>query len=160
MHRTRSGWIIALALAGCAAYPTRAPEVSLANIDIVEAGLLEQRFALKLRVLNPNDADIPVTGLAFDIDINGQPFAKGVSNKSVLIPRLGEAVLEVDALSNLGGVLRQIQEFAKGDREGLDYRIRGRLIAGSLGSVPFESRGEVKLPRLPGERAPARGESI
>jgi LEA14-like dessication related protein len=66
------------------------PEVSVAGLNLVQFGLFEQRFALKLRIQNPNDVELPINGLNFEIEINGQPFIKGLSDKSVTIPRFGE----------------------------------------------------------------------
>lgn len=136
-------------LAGCTVM-SKAPEVSLAGVDLIEFGLLEQRFGLQLRVLNPNDNDISIDGLSYELEVNGQPFAKGVSSKSARVPRWGEAVLEVSAVSNLGGLVRQLAELQKGGREAVTYRLRGRFNAGGLVGVPFDHSGEVKLPRLPG----------
>ncbi|MBS1136863.1 MAG: Water Stress and Hypersensitive response domain protein [Proteobacteria bacterium] len=157
MNRSVTAVLAAALLWGCAALTTQPPEVTLAGIDIVEMGLLEQRFAMKLRLQNPNDAGITITGLSFQVEVNGQTFAKGVSGQSVTVPRFGEAVLAVDAVSNLASVLRQISELSKGGREGVDYRIHGRLATGNFGSVPFESKGELRLPRLPGEPRAAPG---
>ena len=142
-------------LAGCATIPTKAPEVTLADIDIVEAGLLEQRFVMKLRVLNPNDTDIDITGLDFELEVNGTRFARGVSNRAVTLPRYGEAVLEVSAVSSLVSLLKQIDELSRGGRDRIDYRIHGRLAAGGYGTLPFDSKGEVRLPRQQGERRQA-----
>ena len=36
------------------------PRVSLVSIQPQEMGVLEQRFGLQLRILNPNDTAIPV----------------------------------------------------------------------------------------------------
>lgn len=152
--RIAAAFACALALAACATISQR-PEVSLSGLDIQEIGLLEQRFGLRLRVLNPNDADISIDGLSYELEVNGQAFAKGVSNRAVTVPRMGEAVVEVSAISNLGGLLRQLNELHKGGREAVTYRLTGRLNAGGLGSVPFEHQGEVALPRLPGERGGA-----
>jgi LEA14-like dessication related protein len=38
------------------------PRVSLVSIQPQEMGVLEQRFGLQLRILNPNDTAIPVEG--------------------------------------------------------------------------------------------------
>ncbi len=157
MNRFVLALLAASLLRGCAALTTQPPEVTLAGLDIVEAGLLEQRFAMKLRLQNPNDAGITITGLSFQVEVNGQTFAKGVSGQTVTVPRFGEAVLAVDAVSNLASVLRQISELSKGGREGIDYRIHGRLATGDFGSVPFESKGELRLPRLPAEQRGSPG---
>lgn len=148
-------WLAALTVAGCVSLQLQAPHVTVADIDLVDATLLEQRFALKLRVQNPNDADIAIRGLNVDVEVNGQHFARGVSDQAVTLPRFGEAVLEVNAVSDLGSLWRQIMALRKGGRQGLEYRISGRLAMGGVGEVPFESRGELKLPDVP-HRSPAR----
>ena len=139
--------LAALGLGACAGLPLsmKPPEVSVADLRLIDAGLLEQRFGLRLRVLNPNDADIPVDGLSFTIALNGKAFATGVSNTAVTIPRLGEAVVEVEAVSSLAGMLRQLRAFGVSQQR-IDYRIHGELHTGSLrGTIPFDRRGEVDL---------------
>ena len=141
-------------LAGCAGSRLRPlkPEVSVADIRLVEGTLLEQRFLVTLRVSNPNRFNIPVEGLSFTLDLNGQPFARGVGNKPVIIPQLGEALVEVSATAGLAGLLRQFKGLAKGG-EKLNYRLKGRLVTGSHGDLDFDKSGEVdalKALREPG----------
>lgn len=140
---------LGLAVGGCAAMATRPPGVSLANVSIEEFGLLEQRLGLTLRVMNPNDADLPIDGVSFDVDVNGQHFAKGVSSKAVTIPRLGEALVDVSAVTTLGDLLRQLGQLAKGGRRTVEYRVHGRLYGVGLNGVPFDTTRELKLPALP-----------
>ena len=81
------------ALGGCAGLRLgmQKPEVTVANIRLLDGNLFEQRFVLTLRITNPNRVEIPIEGLSFDLDLNEQPFAKGVSNRALVVPRLGEA---------------------------------------------------------------------
>ena len=141
--------VVALLLAGCASLAMKSPEVSLADVTIEEFGLLEQRLGIKLRVMNPNDADLPIDGVTFEVDVNGQSFAKGVSNKSVTVPRFGEALLDLSAVSTLGSLLRQLAELAKSGRDTVQYRVHGQFYGGGLNGVPFDSKRELKLPMLP-----------
>lgn len=150
-------WLAAVAvgaalLAGCASLVGigQPPGVTLAGIDLREIGLFEQRFGLKLRIQNPNAVDLPISGLSFEVELNGHPFANGLSNQSVTVPKMGEATLDVDAVSNLASLLKQLQELQKGGRDRVDYRIIGRLSAGALGSIPFERKGDVPMPDLGG----------
>lgn len=141
---------VALALAGCAGLPMnmQPPEVSVADLRLLDVGLFEQRFGLRLRVLNPNDAELPIDGLSFAIELNGKPFAKGVSNQTLTVPRLSEAMLDVEAVSSLTGLLRQFGAMAK-RQDRIDYRIHGTLYTGRLfGGVPFDQRGEVDFADL------------
>ena len=147
------------ALGGCAGLQLgmKKPEVSVANIRLLDGNLLEQRFLLTLRVMNPNTSEIAIEGLTFKVDLNGQPFAKGVGNQPVVIPRLGEAMVDVTATTGLGGLLRQFKAF-KG-REKVDYRISGRLVTGSFGGIDFDQTGEVELPKGLGEAGGTGGKS-
>jgi LEA14-like dessication related protein len=110
---------------------------------------------LTLRVMNPNTSEIAIEGLTFKVDLNGQPFAKGVGNQPVVVPRLGEAMVEVTATTGLGGLLRQLKAF-KG-REKVDYRISGRLVTGNFGGIDFDQTGEVELPKGLGEAGGGKG---
>jgi LEA14-like dessication related protein len=136
-----------LLLGGCAALFLQTPSVTVAGIDVVDAGLFEQRFAFKLRVQNPNDTKIVITGLSFALEINGKPFAKGVSNKGLTIDRLSEGVLEVTAVSNLYGLLTQIKELIDGKNKGLSYRIKGRLLTEAYGDLNFDESGKLEPPQ-------------
>ncbi len=136
-------WVLFL---GCAGLRLQAPSVTVVSMNVVEASLFEQRFTFKLRVQNPNDMDIPVTGMSFEIKLNDQPFAKGVSNKPVNLPRLGEAIVEVTAVSDLSGILRQLKELSKEKRSSLSYLIKGRLVTGSLPALNFENSGLLEMP--------------
>jgi LEA14-like dessication related protein len=140
--------LAALLLGGCAGIEIQPPSVTLAGIEVVEASLFEQRLAIKLRVLNPNTIEIPIEGLSFEVEINGEPFAKGVSDKAIKVPRLGEAVLDVTAVTGFAGILRQIQGLARGNIDALSYRIKGRLMTGSSSyGLNFDERGMLEMPK-------------
>lgn len=143
---------LSLLLSGCASLLPPKPEVSLAGVELVQAGLFEQRFALKLRVQNTGSAPLAINGLAFEVEMNGQPFARGVNADPATVPALGEAVLTVNAVSNLSSLLRQLQELKNSGGDKLAYRIHGTLDAGLPVRIPFEHKGEIDLSRLLGSR--------
>ncbi len=120
------------------------PRVSLVSIQPQEMKFLEQRFALQLRILNPNNVAIPVEGLSYSIEINGREFAYGVSRQAVEIPAFGEALLDVEVVSNLLNVMQQLQALSGESRESLDYRLKGKIsLANSPLSLPFDYSGEL-----------------
>ncbi len=139
-------------LGGCAGlqFGMKKPEVTVLDIRPLDANLLEQHFVLNLRVTNPNSVEIPIEGLTFRLDLSGQQFATGVSNKPVLIPRLGEGLVEVTATTSLPRLLRQFRELSK-MRDKVEYRLRGRLVTGSFGGFDFDQTGEVGVPKGFGE---------
>lgn len=124
------------------------PEVSVAGLNLVQMGLFEQRFALKLRIQNPNDVELRINGLSFEVELNGKSFLTGLSDRGVTVPRFGEALLEVSATSTLASALNQLRELQKGGRERVDYRIFGRLSVSGMGTLSFERGGDLQLPVL------------
>jgi len=120
------------------------PRVSLVSIQPIEMGLLEQRYGLQLRILNPNDNEIPIKGLSYSIEINGHEFAYGVSRQPVTIPPFSEALLDVEVVSNLLNVPQQFQEMSGENSNSLKYRLKGKIsLAKSLGKLPFNVEGEL-----------------
>ena len=120
------------------------PHVSLVGIQPIEMGLLEQRYELQLRILNPNDKEIPVKGLSYSIEINGHEFAYGVSRQPVTIPPFSEALLDVEVVSNLLNVMQQFQKISGESSNSLKYRLRGKIsLAKSLARLPFNVEGEL-----------------
>jgi LEA14-like dessication related protein len=140
--------LMLFALAGCAGVPvlSEKPEITLAGIDAFELGPVEQRFVMKLRIRNPNEFELPVNGLFFDVEINGQRFAKGMSDQFVIVPRMGEAVLEVKATGTIDSVLKQVHELQRNGRERVDYRVFGSANLENFGSLHFDRRGDLPMP--------------
>lgn len=142
-------------VAGCAGLPGRTEPVSVnvADLRMGTAGVFEQQYFVTLRVRNPNDRDLNVKGVVFELDVNGKPFAKGSAGKAVSIPAFGSQLVEVEAVSTLTGILRQLGDVSR-DRGGppaLKYRIAGRLYqSGVGGALPFADEGEIDLRDMAG----------
>lgn len=138
--------MVVLLLAGCASLGgyRDPPRVSLVSIEPLDMTLLEQRYALQLRILNPNDVALPVSGLNYSIEINRREFAYGVSRQSVTIPAHGEALLDVEVISNLLSLMRQVQELGAGGKQVIEYRLSGKLsLDHSPVRMPFDYSGEL-----------------
>mgnify|MGYP001036316365 CR=1 FL=1 len=158
--RTRLLVVFALlVLAGCAALPINAvpPKVSVAEIDIKSLGLFEQHFDVRLRLTNPNDFDLGIEALDFELELNGRPFAKGLARSPVLIPAVSSVVLRVDAITQSKNLIQQIRTLPPETlREGVPYRIKGRIRTDQSSAwLPFEQRGVYG-----GGETPARGIAI
>lgn len=121
------------------------PQVHLTDIQMLDGGILEQRFQVDLRVGNPNNFDLPLDGLTFDLELNDRSFAQGFSNEAVTIPRLGEAMVRVIATTTLFDVVQQV--LVLGQRDDLSYRIEGQVYLQGITSraVPYEQSGRMRL---------------
>ncbi|SAK54160.1 late embryogenesis abundant protein [Caballeronia temeraria] len=145
-----AAFLAMLALGGCAGFFNRdAMRVSVAGIEPLEGQGLEMRFAVKLRVQNPNDAPLDFDGVALDLDLNGRAFASGVSDQRGTVPRYGETVLSVPVTVSAFSVARQAFGFASGDTVSkVSYTVRGKLAGGAFGGARFTDSGYVDLPGM------------
>lgn len=142
-----------LVLAGCASLgPYRdPPRVSLVNVVPMEMTLFEQRYRLTLRIQNPNNADLPVEGMAYTVEINDRKFADGVSNQHFDVPAYGEQVIDVVVTSTLLNVLQQVRDQQSGSLDKVGWKLSGGLsVPGYFGKLSFEYAGSLDL------AAPAR----
>jgi len=114
------------------------PEVLLVNITPLDTTMFEQRLQVDLRVRNPNDYDLEVTGLDFTLHLNEQRLARGLSNNASTIPRLGDAVITVETTTSTFDILRQF--LALRERQEVDYQVDGVLYTQGA-RLPFENKG-------------------
>jgi LEA14-like dessication related protein len=140
----------ALLLAGCAGILERdAPQVSIVGLEPIAGEGLEMRMNVKLRVQNPSQSRIDYDGIALDLELNGRPFASGVSSETGSIPRFGETVLSVPVSVSAFSAIRQAWGYATGDAlDDIPYVLRGKLAMGTFGTRRFTDRGTVDLPRM------------
>ncbi len=136
-------------LAGCASMTHQEPvRVSLAGIEPLTNEGLEARFAVKLRVQNPNDKALYFDGVFIDIELQEKSFGTGVSDQRGNVPRFGETLVVVPVTVPLTSVVRQFLGVAssKGSFDRVSYRLRGRLGGSRLfGGVRFDKQGEVEF---------------
>jgi len=120
------------------------PHVTLASLHIREVTLLEQRYAVKLRIQNPNSFELPIVGMSFRLDLGEIEFARGVSRERVTVPAYGEELMNVEVVSSLVKLLTQVEELEAGRHEALRYRLSGWLsLADYPSKIPFEYQGEI-----------------
>lgn len=143
-------WLVlafAMALAACSGLPYNAkpPKVSVAEVDVRSLGLFEQRFDVGLRVSNPNDFDLGIEALEFELELNGRAFAKGLTRVSALIPATSSTVMRVDAVTQSRDLLKQIKALSPDLlKAGVPYRIFGRVKTDKSSNwIPFDRKGVV-----------------
>ena len=123
-----------------------APTVTLAGLKIVSADFFEQRFALDLRLQNPNDFTLPIRGMSYDLVLNGNSFASGVSADKVDVPALGETVVRVESVTNLFSLYRQLQQLGESSEKGVEYQLKGNIsLVNRALKLPFNKQGEISL---------------
>ncbi|MFM0239439.1 LEA/WHy family protein [Paraburkholderia phytofirmans] len=140
--------IVALTLDGCAGLFGGDPvRVNVAGIEPIDSQGLEMRFNVKLRVQNPNDSAVSFNGVSLDLELNGKPFASGVSDQVGTVPRYGETVVNVPLTVPAFAAVRQAFAFAGATQSGqIPYILRGKLAGGLTGTTRFVDQGSLSLP--------------
>jgi LEA14-like dessication related protein len=143
--RLASTLCLAVLLAGCASLrDLEPPEVRLISLRPVAGTLMEQQFEVGLAVLNPNNRDIDVDGMDFELEVNGKRLARGVSAEGFTLPRLGETRATVLVTTSTLSVLRQAMSLSTAGT--IDYRLLGKVHLGGLGgTLKFDESGEISL---------------
>lgn len=141
--------LCALLGSGCATMGD-ALRVSVVGVEPLAGEGLELRFAVKLRVQNPNETSIAFDGVAVDLELDGRNVATGVSDQQGSVPRFGEALITVPVTVSAFAVARQLIGLADIQSRGeIPYAVSGKLAGGSFGSVRFARSGTLKLPQSP-----------
>ena len=137
-------------LASCSSLGPKlvAPQLSLVGIQIMSADMFAQQFIVRVKVENPNDLEVAVSGLEYDIFLMGDSFAEGGSDSSFVLPAKGEAefdmIVKTNFVSSLG---RLVSRTNGGKLEDVPYQITGKLMLekGIMRTVPFTHAGTVNF---------------
>jgi LEA14-like dessication related protein len=144
MSRMLVIWIT-LGLSGCSLFVPKLekPTLSVTSVQLVKGDLWHQELKVRLRVQNPNDRVLPVKGISYELAVNGEEFAHGLSGDSFVVPARGEAEFDMSVSANMTSLL--VKVLGQGG-DTLDYRLTGKisLSAGLLRSVPFNEHGTIK----------------
>jgi LEA14-like dessication related protein len=140
--------ILATVLLGaCALAPKfQAPHLSVAAVQVVGGDLWQQHLKVRLHVQNPNDRALPIQGIVYTLEVEGQPFASGESTASFVVPPLGEAEFDMNVTTNLAGTFVKLLGRAA-ESKSVAYHLTGKvsLSQGFLRSIPFDQRGTFNL---------------
>ncbi|MCM2312136.1 MAG: LEA type 2 family protein [Steroidobacteraceae bacterium] len=128
----------------------QAPKLELLGVQMLSTDMFAQRFKVRVKVINPNELELPVRGLEYTILMMGDSFAEGMSTESFVLPALGEAEFDMlvttNFVSSFGRLLSRVQG---GKLENIDYEITGKIMVekGMVRKVPFNHRGTVDFTR-------------
>ncbi len=144
--RLNAALLLLVALAGCAYSHLEKPRLQVVDVQLVKGDLLQQQLKVRMRVQNPNDRELPVAGITYQLALGGEAFARGESERDFTVPALGSAEFDVNVTANAATALLKL--VAAGRKlEALDYRLQGKvaLSSGMLRAIPFDEKGVINL---------------
>ncbi|MQX52961.1 LEA type 2 family protein [Alcanivorax sediminis] len=144
-------FVTALFLSGCQTLGSlESPEVSLAGINLNKVSLFEQEWGLTLRARNPNDRDLTLKSMDYEIYVNGEKFGRGLTAETVTLPAMGDATVRTTITTSLLESLQKLQEIQQNPGEPFTYRLVGKAkVAGVPIPLSFDREGQMKLPAMP-----------
>ena len=136
-----------LVLTGCSLFIPKleAPHLSVVRVELQKGALWQQKLKVRMHVDNPNDRELPIKGITYTLDVNGQEFAHGESAAAFVVPALGDAEFDMNMTANMAGTI--ISLLSHGTDAAVEYHLVGKisLSHGLLRSVPFDQHGTFKL---------------
>jgi LEA14-like dessication related protein len=135
-------------LSACVSTKLKAPKLSIVNVGMVSADVFNQQFRIRLHVQNPNDRELPIKAIEYELFLQGDSFAEGVSDQPFVVPAQGDAefdtVVRTNFMSSVGRLLSKLNANEAGM---VQYTFVGhvQLTKGMLRKIPFSEQGMVDL---------------
>jgi len=142
----------ALFLGGCAGVRPgyERPSLMLDSFRAIPSEGMAPRFALGLRVVNPNPTPLPLRGMSYNVEFEGYRVITGVAGNLETVPAYGESLIEVQAGVDLISGLRLFNKLLQDpQRDRLRFNLHARLDTGGIRRfLVLEESGELSLAAL------------
>ncbi len=157
LHYSRLGsrfsclFVLALAVVGSAGCATTEaltpPEVSLVDLDFVDATIFESTLDVGVRIFNENPEPLILDGAVIKLELDGRKFGKGATSERIEVPRLNSVVQRLEMhLSHLA-VATKIKTVIESKM--VNYSITGKVYvvtpSGSITRLPIDKTGQIDL---------------
>lgn len=123
------------------------PQVTITSFSLApESTGLAPQFNIGLRVVNPNRAALPLVGMSYSVEVEGNRILTGAEPDLPRIEGYGTADIVIQASPDLFGSARLLNQLLSGQRDELHYLFKAKLDVGTL--MPFitiEEKGSFGL---------------
>ena len=113
---------------------------------MTSADIFNQQFVVKLNVENPNDLELPITGIDYKLFLEGDSFSEGVSSKPFSVPAKGDTDFDMIVRTNFVSGGARLMSRLNG-RDQVQYVVEGKMLTNMSGlkKIPFQESGTVSL---------------
>jgi len=126
------------------------PRLTLLSAGMVSADVFAQQFRVRLKVENPNARDLPIKAIDYQLFLEGDSFAEGMSAAPFLVPANGEKefdlMMQTNFVSSIGRLLSRLNGVSRSE---VQYTLTGKVILDMPFSpaLKFAESGAVDLGR-------------
>jgi LEA14-like dessication related protein len=125
------------------------PEIKVTSFKLVPSNSINPKFEIGLNVINPNNTNINLQGLAYTARIEGQKVFSGVASELSPIKAYGSADITLGGQADLLGGLALINKLLSMEKlnQPINYSLNVKMnIKGLLIPITLERTGELTLP--------------
>jgi len=138
--------------AGCSLFVPKfeRPSLTVAKVDMLGGNLFQQNFLVTFDIQNPNDRALPVTSLHAELNVGGEKFASGVTNRAFVVPAHGATQFDMTVTANMALALVKMSQKSGQHPDSIDYDMTGgaSIDLPFMRDLPFHQSGSFPL-RLP-----------
>lgn len=123
------------------------PQVSVTSFTLApDSSGIAPRFNIGLRVINPNRTALPLVGMSYSVEVEGNRILSGAEPNLPRIEAYSTEDIVIQASPDLFGSARLLNQLLTGQRDELNYLFKAKLDVGRL--MPFinvEEKGRFGL---------------
>lgn len=137
--------LLILALSGCSVLNMaqfEKPVMKLEGIELKKLGFDKMDLLFNVNVTNPNDFDIKMKSLLYEVEMNDQKIATQNITNPMQVAALKTSQVQLPLSVNLGQIFSSIGGFLKTQQS--SYKIKGTAQFGFI-SLPFSETGRFKI---------------
>ncbi len=142
------GLLLAFVLTSCQtwSHQLESPDIRLESMQVLPARGLTPRFSIALRVKNPNGVMLPLQGLSYRVDVEGEALLSGVKNDLPTIPGYGEALISLEVDADLVSGLRLVTRMLSQPSRHIEYLLSATLNMGAFApEIRLHEKGRLPL---------------
>ncbi len=132
---------------GCASLNPhlKAPDLRVVGLTYMGGDSQHQQLRVRIQVTNPNDKQISVRAIDYQVALAGRHFADGSSEEPFNIPALGQSEFNLNVNADVAALVSVVG--AHLNETTLDYELTGtlHLAEGMLRNIPFKNHGKLPL---------------
>ncbi len=116
-------------LSGCATMNLdyEEPSVELVSFKVLPANGFEQNFEIGLKLTNPNNFELPLNGISYQLNVAGESLAHGVAADIPTAAAFGESRFVVPVSTSLFGGIKVIKALVSNKGQDISYQLKAKL---------------------------------
>jgi LEA14-like dessication related protein len=122
------------------------PKVEFVGMTLSETGVFSATPVFQFALSNSNPMGLGIHDIAYDLQVNGRKFVKGVSDQNARLPAGGTEAVSLPIPFSFLDLFPSLQEFR--DAEAIPYELTGTIGVGPY-DVPYQTAGRFQVPALP-----------